>query len=180
MKPRHAPRSRGIFLVPRSHHLAARCASDRGQPAPARGVGRVLISPLSVSAASQCPLRSESDRSAALPRVDAICHLRKVRTYSDTAGKNDSGARPPYFVEAVGRRGLIISGNTLDLLGTSSQPEAAFDAAGASSFLLDRANDRRECRKIARHPGLRHTTRRALHRKRSASTGRDASAACKA
>ena len=85
-------------------------------------------------------------RSAALPRIDAICHLRKVRTYSDTAGKNDSGARPPYFVEAVGRRGLIISGNTLDLLGTSSQPEAAFDAAGASSFLLDRANDRRECR----------------------------------
>src|SRR6516165_9239145 len=37
--PRHAPRSRGIFLVPRSHHLAARCASDRGQPASARGVG---------------------------------------------------------------------------------------------------------------------------------------------
>jgi len=35
------PRSRGIFLVPRSHHLAARCASDRGQPTPARGVQSV-------------------------------------------------------------------------------------------------------------------------------------------
>src|SRR6516162_443871 len=32
------PPSRGFFLVPRSHHLAAGRASDRGQPAPARGV----------------------------------------------------------------------------------------------------------------------------------------------
>src|SRR5262249_41812343 len=32
------PRGRGIFLVPRSHHLAARRASDRGQPASAHGV----------------------------------------------------------------------------------------------------------------------------------------------
>jgi len=32
-------------------------------------LGRVLINPLSVS-----PLRSESDRSAALPRIDAMCH----------------------------------------------------------------------------------------------------------
>jgi len=32
------PRSRGIFLVPHSHHLAAGRASDRGQQASARGV----------------------------------------------------------------------------------------------------------------------------------------------
>jgi hypothetical protein len=47
----------------RPHHLAARCESDRGQPAPARGGGCLLINPLSVSARlSQCPLRYESDR----------------------------------------------------------------------------------------------------------------------
>src|SRR6516225_2392271 len=30
---------------------------------------RILINPLSVSAATHCPLRSESDRSAAMPRI---------------------------------------------------------------------------------------------------------------
>src|SRR5262245_21927762 len=37
-------------------------------------LGRVLINRLSVSARlSRCPLRSESDQSAALPRIDGMC-----------------------------------------------------------------------------------------------------------
>src|SRR5262249_256260 len=39
-------------------------------------LGRVRINPLSVRAASQCPLRSESGRSAAAPRMVALCQSR--------------------------------------------------------------------------------------------------------
>jgi hypothetical protein len=40
---------------------------------------RILINPLSVSAATHHPLRSESDRSAALPRIDAMCEKQTFR-----------------------------------------------------------------------------------------------------
>src|SRR5215472_16249821 len=44
-------------------------------------LGRVLINPLSVSARlSQCPLRSESDQSAALPRIDAMIRFLATST----------------------------------------------------------------------------------------------------
>ena len=37
---------------------------------------------VSVSTASRCPLRSESDRSAALPRIDAMCQKRAFAGYA--------------------------------------------------------------------------------------------------
>ena len=59
-QPRASPRSRASACGP------SRCDTSQ----------KIWgVSP-SVSAASQCPLRSESDPSAALPRIDAMCRLR--------------------------------------------------------------------------------------------------------
>ena len=48
--------------------------------------------PLSVSAVSQCPLRSKSDRSAALPRSDAMCHYPIWRALNSCASAYDGAS----------------------------------------------------------------------------------------
>src|SRR5262249_27785302 len=61
-------------LARHSHHLAARCASDRGQPASARGVtGRLLI-----NGRSQCPLLSEVPQRPSSMVYTVKVHLQRT------------------------------------------------------------------------------------------------------
>src|SRR5262249_4340906 len=61
----------------------------------ANRLGRVLINALSVSAASQCPLRSESGRSAAAPRMVALCQSRPNGPLNNGKGERPQPANLP-------------------------------------------------------------------------------------